>query len=558
MTSTTRTAPAPPPGSSATRPTAVDDRNFAMTHTTTYTKANDQILYNWSGLHYLAAKERVVHPRSETELASLLTSASHVRVVGSALSYEPIHSLQSGRWSPSHMRNVQHLTGRDPDRALVISLQKEFTGLVSIELHGRRTATFRAATTIDDVIHILAQHGAMMTACPGVIGIQTLAGSIATGTHGQGLFQSDYADMVQSFRIVLANGYIGTFTPADANFCLYLVSMGIFGVITEIEIAIRPRILYTCTKFSCYKDQFLEQYKTWNENNEFCKVWWFPKTDVCQVWLVNPASKAERKLYQAQVGSSASSPASSTSSSSTTSSSAPFSDPEPVELPSHQIEDQSQMQKTIKDYLQAMADDTKVSQKSGEPQFKTLSRFMNMSNITDYLEQLVTKGIPVPQINCEISVPMEQFQQATQALHAWNEANPGKLHYPFVYRVSGPSKALLSASHRGAIVWIGFLVYISQSGDVRDDGMKTMYQLQQTLARTCDALPHWGKHFHRHLFRFEEMYDQHHHAWQRFKRHMHEVDPTQKMISPFLHQLFYPVRRRKSSSTLANVIKSRL
>jgi FAD/FMN-containing dehydrogenase len=518
-----------------------------MTHKTSYTKANDRILYNWSGLHYLAAKERVVHPRSEAELASFIASASHVRVVGSALSYEPIHSLQSGRWSPSQMRNVQHITKQDPNQAVVISLQREFTGLVSLDLHARRTATFRAATTIDDVIRILAQHGAMMTACPGVIGVQALAGSIATGTHGQGIFQSDYADMVQSFRIVLANGVIRLLTPAHPNFYLYLISMGVFGIITEIEIAIRPRLLYTCSKFSCYKAQFLEQYKSWNESNEFCKVWWFPKTGVCQVWLVNPVSEGELQQYRSAVKKT--SPSSSSSST----------DPEPVELPSHQHEDQSQMQKTIKVYLQAMADDTKVSQQSGEPQFKTLSRFMNMTKVTGYLEQLVTKGIPVPQINCEISVPREQFQQATQALSAWHQANPGKLHYPFIYRVSGPSKALLSASHRGPVVWIGFLVYISQSGDVRDDGMKTMYQLQNVLAASCDALPHWGKHYHRHLFRLQEAYDQNHSAWQRFKHEMHEVDPKQKMLSPFLKELFYSSRRRRSSSSSASTkFKSKL
>ena len=527
------------PSTSDASPVATDahDHNFAMTHKTSYTCANDQILYNWSGLHYLGAKERVVHPTSEDELASILRTASHVRVVGSALSYEPIHSLQSGHWSPSQTRNskkVQHLTDADPPNAVIISLpQQHFTGLVTLDLHHRHTATFCAATTIDDVIHILAQHRAMMMACPGVIGIQTLAGSIVTGTHGQGLYQSDYADMVQSFRMVLASSETRTFTPADPQFYLYLISMGTFGIITELEIAIRPRILYTCTKFSCYKQAFMEQYKWWNEANEFCKVWWFPKTDVCQVWFVNPATASEEQYHRSKRSASAASDVNS----------------EVVELPHDMLQkDQSQMKKTIQDYLQAMATDTKVSQQSGEPQFRTLSRFMNMSKVTGYLEQLVTKGIPVPQINCEISILLEQFQKATDVLYEWNTANPVKLHYPFIYRVSGPSKALLLASHRGPVVWIGFLVYISQSGDVRDDRMKTMYQLQQVLATSCDALPHWGKHYHRHLFDFEKHYNEHHHnAWERFKEEMHAVDPKQKMLSPFLQKLFYTSRRKKST-----------
>ena len=36
----------------------------------------------------------------------------------------------------------------------------------------------------------------MLDACPGVISIQTIAGAISTGTHGQGIHQSTIGDAV--------------------------------------------------------------------------------------------------------------------------------------------------------------------------------------------------------------------------------------------------------------------------------------------------------------------------------------------------------------------------
>lgn len=501
-----------------------------------YAKDTDRILYNWSGLQYIADKRQVVHPTSEEELAHIVKQTRKVRIIGTALSYEAISSVGPASTSPIKRDFKRGSTPTSPPAqptgsvtpitkqdVAVISLQHEFTGLKSIDTI-RNTATFRAATTIDDVIASLAKHGYMMTACPGVIGIQTLAGSIVTGTHGQGLYQSDYADMVQSFRIVFADGSIKHMSPATTPpylFNLYLVSVGTFGILTEIEISIRPRLLYTCTKFSCPYEQFLRNYARWNEESEFAKVWWFPETGMCQVWLVNPSNEQEVVFYNDNVKTKGSTP--------------PNEDHKPVECTLLQ-EDHSGMNQTIQDYIHAMAKDTDVSQHSGEPQFCTLTRFMNMQTVIGWNEQLVTKGIPVPQINCEISIPFHRFQDATGALREWQGANPGKLHYPFIYRAVGQSKAFMSASHRGPVVWIGFLAYISQSGAIRKDGMNTMHEIQQVLA-PFSGLPHWGKHYRPELFDIPKLYTLP--AWNRFRQEMRSVDPLGKLTSPFLQNIFF-------------------
>jgi FAD/FMN-containing dehydrogenase len=48
----------------------------------------------------------------------------------------------------------------------------------------------------------------MLDACPGVIAIQTIAGAISTGTHGQGLNQSTLSDAVLKLTVITPSGNI--------------------------------------------------------------------------------------------------------------------------------------------------------------------------------------------------------------------------------------------------------------------------------------------------------------------------------------------------------------
>jgi len=198
------------------------------------------------------------------------------------------------------------------------------------------------------------------------------------------------------------------------------------------------------------------------------------------------------------------------------------------------------MNETVSEYVDSLSRDTKSKADSGEPQFETLTRFRKLNHQIGWSEQIMTKGIPVPQINCEIAVPLRNFEAATQALWEWDRKHPGRLHYPFIYRVTGQSKAWLSPSHRGPVCWIGFLVYISQAGVARQDGLDTMRELQQLLAG-FDGLPHWGKCFSPSLFDFNA----HIARWKDFKILLARYDPHKKFLSGFCENLFFGIPKAK-------------
>ena len=180
-----------------------------------------------------------------------------------------------------------------------------------------------------------------------------------------------------------------------------------------------------------------------------------------------------------------------------------------------------------------MEHDTKAVKESSQPQFETLRRFANAKDVIGYLEQIVCKGIPVPQINCEIAIPLEHTRNATLAIQDWASKNKKRLHYPFIYRAIGQSKAWLSPAYKGPVCYIGFLVYLAEDGTVRNDGMLTMRDIQTILA-PFGGMPHWGKHFQSDLYDFQKLIPK----WNDFLDLRARIDPKGKMFSNFLQNIF--------------------
>jgi len=458
------------------------------------TRQNESHIYNWSGVHPIAPKQAVHYPTTEREVQELIKRATKVRIVGNKLSFEQIN----GYYGSSNLEK-EHISSD----AIALDL-KGFTGLVCIDA---TSATFGAATALDDVIRILAERNMMLKACLGVIGLPSLAGAISTGTHGQGLYQADYAHTVKRLKVVLPNGEIRIIDQRDPFLGAYTTSLGLLGVILETTMEIEPRRVFTCMKSVCDVGEFKLNFERWNREVEYAKAWWFPATDECQIWKVSQASYSERVAFEQTDQSHA------------------------LEI---ETSSDDAMDATLDRYMNKLAQDTSADQTSDEPQFRTIQRFYKMNEMIGWSEQILTKGIPVPQINCEIAVPFSLFGDATSALHNWNAKHPGRLHYPFIYRVVGTSSAWLSASNRGPMCWIGFLVYISQDGVARKDGMETMKELQQLLA-TFHGLPHWGKCFSPKYYRFEREVKK----WKDFKQIVEKNDPSRKLMSKFCEKLFH-------------------
>ncbi len=450
---------------------------------------NREVLFNWSRTNPLGALDQVWRPTTRDELQLLLREYPErkLRLIGSGLSFEPIHSVYA-EGSQALLVDLHHLRGQLDKTA--------------------DTVTYLAGTPLDTVYVDLIAMDRMLPASPGVIGIQTLGGALSTGTHGQGLHQSALCDAVAALTVMLASGDIIRVDRTDPRFGAFVMGMGMLGILLDVTLNTVPNRIMRCTKFTTDYPFLLEHNERLNREHAFVKSWWFAWTGESHIWLVDPASDDEVARYRA--GGS-----------------------EPLVLEGDMDERMNlALNATIDATLQKMARDTKDEARAGE-HFETVRRFKDASDLVGNVYQILCKGIPAPQINCEVAVPLERMGEALEILQAWQEANPGVLHYPFILRCTGPSVAWLSAAHDKSVCWIGFLVYLAADGTFVGGSMEQMRELQQLLV-PLGGIPHFGKHLAMDLYDFPALLPR----WHDFLALKRELDPHGRFENRWLGDLF--------------------
>jgi hypothetical protein len=122
----------------------------------------------------------------------------------------------------------------------------------------------------------------------GVMNRQSIAGALATGTHGTGINYPIMSDSVISLEIVLADGTVKTLSEADGDlFSAAKVHIGALGVVTKLTLSCIP-------KYSAWKrnpldtiDNVIKNLDVLVSQNEHLLAWWVPYQDIVQMLQVN-------------------------------------------------------------------------------------------------------------------------------------------------------------------------------------------------------------------------------------------------------------------------------
>jgi L-gulono-1,4-lactone dehydrogenase len=167
---------------------------------------------NWAGDQVCSPAARV-EPASEDELVAALSGARRVRVAGSGHSFTDIALTDGLQVSLRRMASVLGVEG------------------TSVRVQG--------GIRLRELGVELAERGLAMENL-GDVDAQTLAGALATGTHGTGVGYRNLSSQVEAMRLVTADG------PIDIqgdDLGAARVSLGALGVATEITLRCQP--LYT-------------------------------------------------------------------------------------------------------------------------------------------------------------------------------------------------------------------------------------------------------------------------------------------------------------------------
>lgn len=170
-------------------------------------------LTNWAGNYRFRAAVHH-HPATLDELAELIRTAAEIRVVGSRHSFTDI-----------------------ADAAEIVSLDRLPAEIATDP--ERATVTVRGAVGYGELARQLEADGLALANLASLPHI-SVAGALATATHGSGTTAGNLACGMAAIDLVRADGELMTLRRGDADFPGAAVHLGALGVVTAVTLDVEP------------------------------------------------------------------------------------------------------------------------------------------------------------------------------------------------------------------------------------------------------------------------------------------------------------------------------
>ncbi|ELZ12268.1 FAD-linked oxidoreductase [Halovivax asiaticus JCM 14624] len=163
-----------------------------------------------------------------------------------------------------------------PTDDVLVSLDR-FTGVTAVD-YERRRATVRAGTTLGELAATLDVHGLAMTNL-GDVDRQTVAGALATGTHGTGIDLGILSTQIVALELVTADGERRTLAVEDGDpFRAAQVSLGALGIITAVTLDLDPAYRLCERTWTAPLESVLDELESLREAHRHLEFFWFPHT----------------------------------------------------------------------------------------------------------------------------------------------------------------------------------------------------------------------------------------------------------------------------------------
>ncbi|WP_405729701.1 FAD-binding protein [Streptomyces sp. NBC_00028] len=171
---------------------------------------------NWAGNITYTAKE-LHRPESPAALAALVAGSGRVRVLGSGHSFNEI---------------------AEPGAEGVLLSIAGFPPVIDVD-SAARTVRVGGGVRYAELARVVHAHG---LALPNMASLPhiSVAGSVATGTHGSGVGNAPLASAVREVELVVADGSTVTIGRGDARFAGAVTSLGALGVVTALTLDLEP------------------------------------------------------------------------------------------------------------------------------------------------------------------------------------------------------------------------------------------------------------------------------------------------------------------------------
>lgn len=416
---------------------------------------------NWAGNEHAYPAVRAA-PASEGELAALLPqTAAPIRPVGSGHSFTALVPTDGTLLS---IDRIQGLVSHDPDKL---------------------TATVRAGTKLSALGPLLAQVGQEMPNLPD-INKQTLAGAMATGTHGTGKGLTALHGEVLSMRLVLPSGEVTECSRDERTelFHAARVGLGAFGVLSEVTLQNRPlqRLKKVVTLVDT--ERLLNEWPGLAERHRNAEFLILPFTGKSALITHDPTEEPVRPR-------------------------GPDNDANTL-MDLKRLRDLFEFTPRLRRQVaeKAMAD-------------------IQPEVAIDEGWKLLSNERPVRFKEMEYHVPIDQQVDALRQILARIEHHAPDVFFPIEARIIAADDAWLSPFHQRECGSIAVHAWYKDDHD-------WMFRLVEPILREANGRPHWGK---LHSLRATELH-QLYPMFGEVARMRRIVDPQGRMMNPFLRRVF--------------------
>jgi alditol oxidase len=179
---------------------------------------------NWAG-NYTYQAQRILRPASVPELQRMVADSEHVRALGSGHSFTDLPDTVGVLISLDQLPNGIEIDSQTP----AVSVGG---GMRYGELANQVHRSGWALSNLASLPHI------------------SVAGAVATGTHGSGTKNQSLSCSVRALEFVGPDGDIRTIRRGDPSFDGYVISLGALGIVVRMVLDLVPTYDLTSTQFT--------------------------------------------------------------------------------------------------------------------------------------------------------------------------------------------------------------------------------------------------------------------------------------------------------------------
>ena len=386
---------------------------------------------SWSGLS-TAQPAQVMTPASVAEVADAVVAARasglRVKMVGAGHSFTDIAVTDGLMLRPDRLVGI-----RTVDREAM-------------------TVTVLAGTPLH-VLNDQLQHLGLALNNMGDIDRQTVAGAIATGTHGTGGRWASLSAQVSVLEIVTADGAVvqagPTGTPEETTlFGAARIGLGALGIVTAVTFLVEPAFALEAVEEPMPWARVVDGFDELVDTNTHAEAYWFPHTD-------RMLTKRNNRTLD---------------------------DLEPLSRFRAYVDDEL-LSNTLFGALNRVGD---VVPRSIPRINRVSSRALSARTYTDVSHRVFTSSRRVVFREMEYAVPREVGMQALTEVRALIDQQGWRIGFPVEIRHAPADDVWLSTAYARDSVYLAFHV------NARTDHTAYFSGVERIL-RAHDGRPHWGK-----------------------------------------------------------------